>query len=134
MAALTQYSNVDLVLRADVDLSPLLAELGERVMSLNPGAPHTEATLELDHEGGPNAAINAFCEVVESLSPAGRELWDRCRGRVLDAGFEAGVDPWPFTSDIEAATLGRAARLGASLKITIYPYREPKSVKVKTAK
>jgi len=134
MAALTQYSNVDLVLRADVDLSPLLAEVGERVMNLNPGTPHTEATLEIHHEGGPNAAINAFCEVVESLSPAGRELWDRCRERVLDAGFEAGVDPWPFTSDIEAATLGRAARLGASLKITIYPYREPKSVKVKTAK
>ena len=124
MAQTTHYANVDLVLKANEDLSPLLAAFGQNVEVLNAGRmPANEAILEVHHRGGPDGAINAFCDLVDSLSPASRTLWKRCKERTFDVGFMAGLEPWPFTSSIRPETLARAAQVGATLAISIYAYR-----------
>jgi hypothetical protein len=120
----TIYANVDLVLKASEDLSLLVAAFGEHVMELNAGRmPRNEAILEVHHRGGPEGAINAFCDLVASLSPQARALWERCKERTFDVGFVAGLEPWPFRSTIGPETLARAAQIGATLAISIYGYR-----------
>ena|ERR1041385_294118 len=124
MAQTTLYANVDLVLRASEDLSPLVAAFGENVMVLNEGRmPKNEAILEVHHKGGPEGAINAFCDLVDSLSPDARALWERCNEKTFDVGFEAGLEPWPFRSTIGTKTLARASKVGATLAVSIYGYR-----------
>jgi hypothetical protein len=124
MAQTTHYANVDLVLKATEDLSPLVAAFGDSVMLLNEGRmPKNEAILEVHHQGGPEAAINAFCDLVDSLSPDAQALWKRCKERTFDIGFNAGVEPWPFRSTIRAETLARASQVGAALAVSIYGYR-----------
>jgi hypothetical protein len=124
MAQTTHYANVDLVLKASEDLSPLVAAFGENVMVLNAGRmPANEAILEVHHEGGPEGAITAFCNLVDSLSPDARALWKRCKERTFDVGFVAGLEPWPFKSTIAPETLARAAQVGATLAVSIYGYR-----------
>jgi hypothetical protein len=124
MTQTTHYANVDLVLKANEDLSPLVAAFGESVMVLNAGRmPANEAILEVHHEGGPEGAIGAFCDLVDSLSSEARALWKRCTERTFDIGFNAGVEPWPFRSAIGPETLARAARVGATLVVSIYGYR-----------
>lgn len=124
MAQKTIYANVDLVLKANEDLSPLVSAFGESVMVLNAGRmPNNEAILEVHHQGGPEGAINAFCDLVDSLAPKARALWKRCNERTFDVGFMAGREPWPFRSTIGPETLARASKVGAKLAVSIYGYR-----------
>ena len=124
MAQTTHYANVDLVLKASEDLSPLVSAFGENVMALNAGRmPGNEAILEVHHEGGPEGAINAFFDLVDSLPPSARALWKRCKERTFDVGYNAGLEPWPFRSTIGPETLARAAKVGATLTVSIYGYR-----------
>lgn len=124
MAQTTHYANVDLVLKASEDLSPLVAAFGDKVIVLNAGKmPENEAILEVHHEGGPEDAIKAFCDLVDSLSPGARAIWTRCNERTFDVGFNAGLEPWPFRSAIGPGTLARASKVGATLVVSIYGYR-----------
>jgi len=124
MAQTTIYANVDLVLKASEDLSPLVSAFGENIVVLNAGRmPKNEAVLEVHHQGGPEGAINAFCDLVDSLAPKARELWKRCNERTFDVGFVAGREPWPFRSTIGPETLARASKVGATLAVSIYGYR-----------
>ena len=124
MPQTTHYANVDLVLKANEDLSPLVSALGENVVALNAGRmPGNEAILEVHHEGGPEGAINAFCDLVDSLPSEARALWERCKERTFDVVYNAGVEPWPFKSNFGPETLARAAKVGATLTVSIYGYR-----------
>ena len=124
MAQTTHYANVDLVLKANEALAPLVSAFGENVVALNAGRiSENEAILEVHHEGGPEGAINAFCDLVASLPPDARALWERCKERTFDVGYNAGLEPWPFRSAIGPQTLARAAKVGATLTVSIYGYR-----------
>lgn len=69
----------------------------------------------------PDAAIVRFCDLIEDLPPEAKELWARCRSRVMDIGFESGHGPHGFHATIEASTIQRLATLEISVTITIYP-------------
>ena len=105
MAKITGYANVDLILKSREDLSALVRQFGDRVMVLNPGAPSNEAILEVHHKGGPDGAINAFCDLIDSLSDDARGRWQGCTERKFDVGFNAGLEPWPYTSSIQRGYL-----------------------------
>jgi hypothetical protein len=125
VAQTTHYANVDLVLKADEDLSSLVAEFGQKVVVLNAAAPNArnEAILEIDHQGGPDAAINGFCDLIEKFSPDARTLWKSCSERTFDIGFNTGLEPWPYRATVDARTLERAAAAGVNLIISVYAYR-----------
>ena len=62
---------------------------------------------------------------VEALPDELRSSWDRCSLRELDIGYDCGTHPWGFTQSLPPELLRRVAALDASLRITIYPEREP---------
>ena len=51
-------------------------------------------------------------------------MWDRCRSRILNIGFESGTTPQNYASEIKASTIQRVAGVGGSVVITIYPATE----------
>ncbi|MEW6126128.1 MAG: hypothetical protein AB1757_03615 [Acidobacteriota bacterium] len=125
----TGYLNTDLVIDSKDDLSPIVEAFGDRVLVLHHGeiGECRHAAFELTASGlekDPETTIKNFCLLVESLPEEVREIWDACGSRILDIGYESGIAPFNFESEISAATLQRVAGIGASIKVTIYAYRE----------
>jgi hypothetical protein len=122
----TEFLNVDLDLESGKSLEPLLSEWGDQVHVLYHG-PSDENTnlLALEvYEGDdedPDSIINAFCGLIESLSPRGRAVWNNCSMRRFDIGFESGVTGRPLYVDLDSKTLKRVSDLSGSIGVTIYP-------------
>jgi hypothetical protein len=130
----TEFLNVDLDLESKKSLDSLVGELGEKVHVVYNG-PSEEKThlvaLEV-YEGDdedPDSIINAFCKLIEKLSPAGRAAWQTCSMRRFDLGFESGVSGHPLCIDLDPETLKRVAGLGGSIGVTIYPRKLAKKKK-----
>jgi hypothetical protein len=68
--------------------------------------------------------ISSFCDLLENLSPEARKVWDSCRTRKLDAGFESGKSPKDFQAEIRTDVLKLTADLGANIAMTIYPIND----------
>jgi hypothetical protein len=73
----------------------------------------------------PEANIAAMLDVVESLARPLRSVWDACTRREFNIGYECGAEPWAFNQGLPAELLGRMAAVGASMRVTLYPGREP---------
>jgi hypothetical protein len=84
------------------------------------------ATFETSAElAEPEPTIAAMLAIVESWPRPLRSVWDRCTRRELNIGYECGAEPWAFNQALPAELLGRMAAAGASLRVTLYPDREP---------
>lgn len=127
----TRFLNVDLELESTSDLSPLTRRLGDQVCVLFSGwsGELYHLALEVSIETPPpsngldaDARVRDFIGLISQLPPALRALWDGCRSRVFDIGFDAGTSPWPFRQTIAEATAQAISSVGAALRITIYPY------------
>jgi hypothetical protein len=121
-----RYLNTDLELESPDELTGLAAVLQSRGLF----ALHVERgeyglwraafeTAQQHTTAQPN--IEALLTVIESLDGAGRSAWTACTTRELDIGYDCGVEPWAFQDAIASELLARIARVGASLRITIYP-------------
>ena len=121
-----RYLNTDLVIESKSDLSKIVQEFGDDVIVLYHGdmRGYQHASFEIESGGtsaGADEIINSFCALVEQLPKGAREIWDGCCSRVLDVGYESGMSPLNFRSEIRAPTIQRVAAIGASIVITIYP-------------
>lgn len=137
------FANVDLELEGPVDLQPLLDELQEHVGALyHQGYDNQRDMANLEVRdwpgggtwiyntfddrtqmvGGPDILILAFCEMLETLSPAARQIWKQCTRREFDVGFTCGNTLKSYKTRIQASTLQRCAALGASVMLTVYPH------------
>jgi hypothetical protein len=127
----TEFLNVDLDLESKKSLEPLISEWGDRVHVLyhGPSGDQTHlAALEI-YEGDdedPDSIVNAFCRLVERLSPRGQAVWKTCSTRRFDIGFESGVSGRPLCIDLDPKTLRRVSDLSASVGVTIYPKKMEK--------
>jgi hypothetical protein len=126
------YINTDLDLVASRDLTSLAAALKARdVFPLhvtyhedglwyaifeNEGT--FEQYLQLDI---PEKAIAAMLDAIESLDKKFLSIWSKCSLREFNIGYECGDEPWAFNNGLTNTTLVRMAKLGASLRVTIYP-------------
>ncbi len=61
--------------------------------------------------------------VIESLVPPLRSVWAGCSQREFNIGYDCGLEPWAFNQGLSADLLGRMAKAGASLRVTLYPDR-----------
>ena len=126
-----QYLNTDLDLASSEDLRPLVRALvrgGLWDIHVDREKGVWRACLETAKMARtPNGHITAMLKAVASLKPKARALWDGCRKREANLGYESGEHPalGQFNQLIPRQTLKRMAVLGLSMRITIYPpYRE----------
>jgi hypothetical protein len=125
-----RYLNTDLDLASPTDLTTLAAALAAA------GVPPLHVTRGEDglwcacFETGeqhtePEASIAAMLAVVEALPSELRSAWAGCSLREFNIGYDCGLEPWAFNQGLSAELLGRTAAAGASLRVTLYPDREP---------
>jgi hypothetical protein len=124
------YCNTDLDLTSVDDLRELAAAFKAagvfslHVTKVDDGLWY--ACLETDHQYvEPEPNIDAMVAAVESLPPTLRATWDGCSKREFNIGYDCGDEPWSFNQGLSAELLGRMATSGGSLRITLYPDREP---------
>ena len=121
----THYANTDLKIDADSKPHALQTvfdrhgffDMWERPDEANSWQGCFE-TGEQYHE--PDANIARFLSVIESLEEHARLEWQACTRREFDIGYSTRYEPFDFHQDLSADTLSRIAKLGASLRITIY--------------
>jgi hypothetical protein len=121
------FLNVDLEVRSPSDLKPLIDDLGEDVVNLHAGRVHDHflATFEASISGDANQLIEYLCHSIENLGPEARRSWDEASLKVFDVGYEAGVAPKSYESTLRPETIAAVARVGAAIRITVYPPSSP---------
>jgi hypothetical protein len=124
------YLNTDLDLASAKDLTALAAAFQKRGMySLH--VSHNDdgmwyATLETEEQHDePESNIAAMLVAIESLAGSLRTAWRGCTRREFNIGYDCGEEPWGFNQALSPGLLARVAKAGASVRITIYPEREP---------
>jgi hypothetical protein len=120
------FRAVDLEIESYQDLQPIVAEFGDRVRLLYCGnaQKHYLATFEASYEGPEveaDATIAHFCLLISCFEPPAKALWDGAFTKVFDIGYQSGLEPSSYTSEIRMETIEQVAALGASIRITIYP-------------
>ena len=87
----------------------------------------------------PDAQIAVFCNVIENLKQHPRAIWDGAYRKTFNLGYEidtaeshrrdhgerAAVGIECFRSELKPETVGRIAKLGASVLLSIYPAQPP---------
>jgi hypothetical protein len=124
------YVNTDLDLKSADDLAPLVAAFrAGDVFALHVTLGDDDvwfAVLETETQHDePEANIAAMVTVAEALPDELRSAWARCTLREFNIGYDCGTHPWGFTQALSPELLRRVAALGASVRITLYPEREP---------
>jgi hypothetical protein len=120
-----QFLNVDLLIRSAQSLNPLLESLGDAVLVLHsdPTPDQHFVNLELADNQDANAdrTIVQFCDLIEAFPDLVRQIWDTATTKVFDAGYavEPTDESWVM-SELETATLDRLAKVGGSLRMTVY--------------
>lgn len=121
----THFLNVDLEIESHQNLQPIVEGLGDKVMNLYCGKAqdHYLATFELSDVSAadPDSIISNFCLLIENLEDEGKKLWDSAFAKVFDIGYEAGLQPSSYSSEISPGTIKKISMLGASIRVTIYP-------------
>jgi len=126
--------NTDLDLVASCDLAPLAAALKSQGVFALHVTQHKKGrcygTFEVDgtsydyrYLSDPDKTISAMLDAIESLGKKDRAVWKVCSLREFNIGYECGDEPWAFNDVLTNETLLRMAKLGASLRITLYPPR-----------
>ena len=119
----THFLNVDLDIRSNSNLEPLVAALGKRVINLATYRSKRTyyAYLELSSEvKSADAAIRAFCRLIESLPDVERNLWNSAKIREFNIGVQSGDEPHSFGIALEERTVKSAAEVGARIALTLY--------------
>jgi hypothetical protein len=72
--------------------------------------------------------IQGFVGAVERLPRSARRLWNRSHRRDFNIGIQAAMQPHGYELRLEPATVQAAARVGASIGVTVYaPEPQPPS-------
>jgi len=125
------YLNTDLDLIGPRELAPLVRELeshdifplGEPQRGFDGDWYITLETKTCCSE--PAESIEVLLNAIESARGEAEVLWRECKKRELNIGYDCGDEPWAFNNGLSSALLARMAKVGVSLRITIYPQRPP---------
>jgi len=117
------FRNVDLEIRSASKLNPISTAMGTRVIVLYSGPlPQKRHFLALESSTqfkGPEETIDALCDVVESMPPSARRIWDRSH-RKFHVGYELRSSELMSQFSLNSDILGRISKLGATLAVTYY--------------
>lgn len=122
------YITLDVDLISSEDLSPLASYLEEGAFVL--GHQQAEGLFYLsfepsylpESENTPENSARLILELLQNLPAELRILWESASSKVFNFGFDSGVSPSPYISQLSPETLGKIAALGAGMEITIYQH------------
>jgi hypothetical protein len=77
----------------------------------------------------PESTISSILDAIEALKGKARALWAQCSLREFNIGYDCGDKPWAYNDGLANAILRRIAKLGGSLRITLYPPEKKKTRK-----
>ncbi len=124
--SITEFLNIDLDLHVESGIEELLRYFGSSVIILT-RTPHT-ASLELN--SSTNASLEevmaGLAELVKSLTPQAKAIWERCDLRCFNVGIQAGKEPYAESFTISSKTLSLLASIQAELTFTVYAPLEEK--------
>ena len=122
----TAFLNVDVDVRSAKPLDPLVEALGDSVSLHYIGrqsgvywahfAPYSPKSAE--------AAVRTLAHLIRRLPRPAQRLWAGARERVFDIGIQAGYRPHSAEHLLSADAVKEVARLGGTLKITVYAVEE----------
>jgi hypothetical protein len=122
------YLNTDLDLRSASDLSDLGAYFETQGMWLlhvtksDDGTWYATIETEVSYDE-PAKNIDAILNAIESMPAPHQHAWSNCSIREFNVGYDCGDEPWAYNQAISSDLLGRLAKVGGSLRITLYPDR-----------
>jgi len=119
----THFLNVDLDIYSKRDLKPLVERLGPKVFALYFGREHGKFCAHLEvvkNVRTADAAIRAFCSLIEGLPKPARALWNAATVRSFSIGIQAGTQPNTCDFTIRPKTVEAVSRVGAQIVLTIY--------------
>ena len=127
------FANVDLEIKSKDDLQCLIDSFGKDIdvlyhERLENGLDFVSLEFHLNKVesgiyGSADETINAFYSKIVNFPPESRKIWDRCLEKKFDIGFESGNSGETFNTNIKSETIKQIAEIGASIVITIYPFR-----------
>ncbi|MEO8669769.1 MAG: hypothetical protein ABI411_00565 [Tahibacter sp.] len=112
-------------------MQPLADYFGDKVFILHCGERAGGYHLCAEPMDGtslsPNSVVCAehFLSLLEKLPPDLQRLWWSCTDRAFDYGFDGGLEEPPISITLDTVRLQRMAALGVSVRVTVYPFREP---------
>lgn len=119
-----EFLNIDLDLESENDLSLLIQELGDSVVIMNNESVDGVHRVSLELAGlvgNPEYILDQYFSVMRKLSIESRSLWDGCRKKEFDLGFESEYGAsGSLQETISIKSINSLSSLGASVAITIY--------------
>lgn len=123
------FLNLDLEVEASADLTFIAESFGSKVYVLYAGEVEGGFRLSIEPiidgslSGDPMACTEHVLRLIEGLSAELKKLWQSCKSRTFDYGFDGGLEENPLHTNISSDHLARMANLGIDLRITVYPFR-----------
>ncbi|MGL5878572.1 MAG: hypothetical protein ACRC2V_12460 [Xenococcaceae cyanobacterium] len=121
-----RYLNTDLDLVATVDLGSLakyFESYGFLILDVERGDDGLWfARLETNKQyEEPESNIAAMLAAIERFDEPEKIIWQSLTLCEFNIGYDCGNEPWAFNQGISNALLCRMAKIGASMRITLYP-------------
>jgi hypothetical protein len=119
------YINLDIDLISSEDLSPLASQLEKNTFILRNQQVEGRFYFSfepLPYTKTPENSAKIVLALLQGLPSELKGLWASASSKVFNFGFESGVAPPPYISELSTETLGQIAELGASIAITIYQH------------
>ncbi|MBL8873477.1 MAG: hypothetical protein JNK90_27130 [Planctomycetaceae bacterium] len=121
-----EYLNTDLDLVATCSLEDLRAEMVQHGL-FGRATPCDDGTwyamFEDCNADEPEPNIINLLDALDQLSPAATQVLQQCTRFEFNIGYDCGAEPLTVPQTISHATLRRIVEHGASIRITLYPYR-----------
>ena len=123
-----RYLNVDFLVEAEFDLSPLVEALKKDVTILWDETSDQSSSFGIESNlTGTETAEEDILEllrIMENLPNKLSQMLLKSRKKVFDIGFECGTLDTPFDAYLSAETVQRIAQLSCSVNFKLYPWVE----------
>jgi len=116
------FLNIDLDLESDNNIELLVEELGTGCTIMHSGI--VEGVHHASFETGElkiENIIQEYAKLVDGLSFSAKEMWDSCKKKSFNFGFESGTQPRSFYVGLSEGAVSSIFKLGGRIDFTIYP-------------
>jgi len=113
-------------LSSSEDLSPIANELDGKIYVLQNELEGKDYKLSFEcslNEEQPSNVLAQYVKLISGLSENSKDLLNKCNSRVLDFGYESGMES-VLSNSIPAAVLFDLVALNFDFVVTIYPVDE----------